>query len=576
MNIFQKIFNFNRAAKLPEPYESGGTFYLPTSDIDINPIRDDAQAYQSNTGYVYVAVNRLAHDVSVHPYQIRTPTDSNNTDDWQIATGGQVAQLKALLKRPNANTTWRQFLYVTDVSWSLTGQFFWHIITQNGKPVGLEFIPTHWITRPEFVQKDKVQVHTGWQVAVPGYAETFISKDDMVRAYIPDPADPFDAISPLEAVASAHYLGQYMRGYGLSIFKNGGGVPAGILSTDQLLNEDQIKDISERWEQKYKYTRDKIAVLNKGTKYQTIALPFENLDFEKINASVEDLVLAAYAVPRAVLGLSRDYNKANMNGALIAYLNYGLKPRLSIYEDSLNTHVIPRFFGKADLLLPSSDYALVFDKPELEDREAHRAEWKEKLQLGTCTVNEYRVAMGERKTPDGDVYLVPANVAVTPDYDEYLKGMEEAKAQAAKEAQQKPAPAEKALEDTLTELVAVQIKGNELPESVNNSLHNVDLEPIYKSLEALAEDNRLLKRTMAVEKKYKQLRAYFAGMHTKEKNNHCVDWKKDADLRLEMGLIEDMPELKSVEGETRDEYYERLKGKDGKVLAERIIDAQIV
>ncbi len=590
MNLFQRIFNRNRAAPLPAPYDSGMGLWLPTTDIDLNPIQSDEDAYNSNTGYVYVAANRLATDVSLAPYQIRKPTDSNNTDEWQIATDGKVKELKRLLKKPNADTTWQQFIQVTDLSWSLTGQFFWHIVTKAGVPVGLQFIPSHWVSRPIFDSKNDTYVHVGWSISAPGYGEQIIPKQDIIRCYIPNPADPFDAISPLEAVASAHFLSQYMRGYGLGVLKNGGGVPAGILTSDQDLTPKQADDISERWEQKYKYTRDKVAVLGKGAEYKAIALPFENLDFTKINESVEDLILSAFNVPRAVLGLSRDYNKANMTGALIAYQNYGLKPRLSIYEGALNDFVIPRFFGKTvlgqQLFVPESDYALIFDKPILEDREAHRIEWDNKLKNGTVKINEYRIAMGERASPDGDVYLVPANVIPIKNYDEYIKQLKDMQKQAMATTKDKMNGAdnkekpdakkeEKNLDDELLNtLCDITLQAYQVPELAleapkeDNQADYVQ-ELAQKALQAIEEADKLRKQ-IEIDKKYKQLRAFFAG----KQKNKVVPLNYSEDEYTQLGITVDLMEfIHPKDNEPDTDYYERMKGETGKMLAERIINS---
>jgi phage portal protein BeeE len=588
MNIFQRIFK-SRAAKLPEPYSNGDSLFLPTTDIDLNPIQSYEQAYDSNTGYVYVAVNRLSDDVMNSTYQIRKPTDSNKTDDWAIATGSEVDSIKRLLKRPGGNLTWQQLIKVTDVSYSLTGQFFWHIVTNGGKPVGLQFIPSHWVSRPIFESnRNTLYKHTGWAITVPGYAEQIIPIEDIVRYYIPDPRDPFDAISPLEAVASAHMLNQYMRGYGLSVLKNGGGVPAGILSSDQDLTGKQADDIAARWEEKYKYTRDRLAVLGKGAKYQSIALPFESLDFTKVNESLEDLILAAYNVPRAVLGLSRDYNKANMTGALMAYLNYGLYPRLSIYENAVNDRILPRFFGKTvlgqALLVPESNYALVFDKPELEDREAHRMEWKEKLQLGTVQINEYRIAMGEKAAPDGDVYLVPANVVPIKDYGEYMKKLEAMEKHAMATAKDKQNGAdnsekpdkkkeEKSADDLIIDAVfdvalqAYQMPDKALEPPVETPSADYVQELAAKALQAI-EEAQTLRKSIEVDKLYKRIRAFFAG---KQKNSSPNSFILYVRQELEDLGISGFPELIKKEDELNNDYFERLKGKDGKAMAERVI-----
>src|SRR5690606_31538979 len=237
-----------------------------------------------------------------------------------------------------------QFLEVTDLHFSLAGQAFWHIITDNDSPIGLEVVYPHWVQEPA-VEGGRL---VGWKVLKPGQGLITLRAEDVVRIYRPHPLSQFMAASVVEAAAASHYFDLYLRAYGMTLFRNDGGIPAGLLTSDQVLTSDQMDFMRETWRQRYSQSRGEVAVLGAGTKYEQLGISPGDLKFLEVGQFTRDQVLSLFRVSPALLGVTGDSNRANMEAALWGFQRHTLRPRARRYMEALNTRVIPRFQDARD------------------------------------------------------------------------------------------------------------------------------------------------------------------------------------------------------------------------------------
>src|SRR5690606_23897613 len=115
-------------------------------------------------------------------------------------------------------------------------------------------------------------------------------------------------------------------------------------------------------------------------------------------------ILAMFRVPPAVMGTTKDFNKANSEAAMVSYQRQALKPRLRRYEDALNRYVLPALGGEG--------LYLEFEDPVDKDRVTEQTLALNELKAGVIAVNEDRERRDLDPLPDGDVYFVPTNVSI--------------------------------------------------------------------------------------------------------------------------------------------------------------------
>lgn len=499
-----------------------------TTTPDTNPITTRTEQLQNALGWVAAAVTVISEDVRAADWDAWRKTGSDR-EDWKAITTSPILDI---LENPNPRDTLADVLELTDQHFSLTGMWFWHLIRagERGRVTGFEVIYPNWVTEPVFT----MGAHTGWRVTVPGHTPTTLPKADIIWGRRPHPIDPWGALSQLQAAANAHYTDLYTRAYAHTLLRNDGGIPAGLLSTDQEISTDQADAIRARWREQYGQSHGDIAVLGQATKYQTLGIPVQDLDFLKIGDFNREQILAMFRVPPAVLGQTRDFNRANAEAALIAYQRHALQPRLARYQDVINRALLPAL-GERGVFFEFRDPV---DSDDIAEADQARSD----LTAGAITVNEYRERIGLDPTSSGDVFLVPTTVAIKAALEE-----DEPEPEPQPAPPQLPAPAEG--DDQATE---------------DESGRAID----RLELAALRRDNLDLRRAAFEERWYRAWRGTVSGwMTTARKNGYADDWTPPMG-DLEAARVDTLPDR--LEGEDTLAYLERLKGPTGKELAKEV------
>jgi len=403
----ERFYNFlglfqGRADGLGLPYPSNHGFLIPGSDIDASPINTQEEALTQYNGWVFAAASLIAEEMRAVPWDlwIRSRRDRSS---WTIDDTSSTYNI--LTSPAGQGTTWGDLIEITDLHYSTVGEAYWHVLRNPaGNAVGLETIYPHWVSKPR-IEHGRL---TGWWVQRPGGAAQILPADDVIRIHRPHPLAPFQAASAVEAAAVSHYFDLYLRAYGMTLVKNDGGVPAGLLTSDQELEPEQQDAIRERWRNRYANRRGDVAVLSKGAKYQPIAIPISDIKFLEAGQFTREQVLGLFRVSPAMLGLVSDANRANMEASLWGFQRHTLKPRVLRYQEVINTRVLPLFEREAGRRF--FEFHSVVDR----DRSSLVAEANDQLERGAITVNEYRQQMGQQPLEgQGNVFLVPNTVTVT-------------------------------------------------------------------------------------------------------------------------------------------------------------------
>lgn len=447
-------------------------------------------------------------------------------EDWVEAPRHPAA---LAIAAPNPTQTLADVLEITDLHFSLTGQWFWHLIRARpgGPALGFEVIYPQWVSEPTFVDG----LHAGWRVTVPGHPPKVLPVEDVVWGRRPHPADPWKALSQVEATAASHYADLYTRAYAYSVMRNDGGIPAGIISSDQELTSEQADAIQERWRQRYSQSHGEVAVFGAGSKWQGIGIPMQDLKFLEMGDFNREQILAMFRVPPAVMGQSKDFNRANSDAAMVAYQRQALRPRLRRYEDALNRYVLPALGGDG--------HYLEFEDPVDKDRATEQQLALNDLKAGVITVNEYRDLADLDRLPDGDVYFVPSNVSIK----------ETLEPQPPPPALQPDPPGEQQPDEE--DEVEEELEEVEEPERAAERLELV----------ALRAKARRLEVEQAREKWYRAFRSTVAKwMSAARAQGYPDDWQPPSD---------ELPTAPLPERGKRTliEYLEHLKGPGGKELA---------
>jgi phage portal protein BeeE len=405
LTLKERLSVLIRGAPLPIPRKGGGLIALtiPNPEIDLQPIKTRQQKLEAFAGWVYAATTTIMTDVGQEAWKLvrRTgdrPEDVDPIDDSQIP---------GHFKRPNDFLTFQDAIELTTLHLDLAGEAFWHIITagpESEDAVGFEIVYPHWVEDP-IVERGRL---VGWRVSIPGVAEGHrqIAARDMIFFRYPHPREPLCGASPVEAFALSFELDMQSRGYGAGLLKNNA-IPPVVISTEQDLADKDADFISERWKDRHLQRPGEPAVIGKGSKVQLLGLTLQQIGLDVIDKMTRQQVFGTYGVPEFLKGIVEDVNRATAQASTRVYQRNVIKPRLLRIAKGVNGFLIPRIPEVQDLVFK-------FDNPVQEDLEFQLEKVDKLMERGMITVNQGLLMLGEDEQPDGDVFLVPANVERIP------------------------------------------------------------------------------------------------------------------------------------------------------------------
>lgn len=402
MSIWDWVLRpFRRAQELPQP-RPGSTFVIvPGTEPDAFPITKKEDQLAAYAGWVYAATSLIAQDVRAAEFTLWQKS-GRDRKQWKQVDDHPLLRLFA---RPTITHTWGDLLELTQLNLDLAGDAFWHLVTdQSDKVIGIQPVMSHWVQEP-VIEDGRL---AGWWVQVPGWGtRRMIPIRDMIWFRYPHPLEPWRGASPVEAFAATYHFDLYLRAYGATLMRNDAGIPAGVITTEEELTEEEADILRERWRDRYYRRRDGVAVLGKGAEYRPIAIPLSDLRFLEVGRFTRDQILAIYRVPASKLGLVEDVNRANADANDRTYKANSLRPRLRRLEEAINVYVLPRILGAE-----ARRYYFEFADPVETDPQLELQRLSIGLKGGAVTINEYREAAGLDPLPGGDKVLLP--VALTP------------------------------------------------------------------------------------------------------------------------------------------------------------------
>lgn len=207
-------------------------------------------------------------------------------------------------------------------------------------------------------------------------------------------------VSPMQAVWIQSELDRQANYWNWKFFQNWASV-RDILTTPQSVPTEAKKEALAQWKDNFQWTNNahKVAILDNWLQYQSVAPSQKEMDFVETRRFTRDEILAIYKVPKAIIGITDDVNRATAQVAQSIFAEVCLQPLCKLIEDQLNKKVF-QWIGIFEFV----DYIT-------DDIEQVMNDYK----IGTITVNEYREQRGRAPIEWGNVLLTsePANQTMT-------------------------------------------------------------------------------------------------------------------------------------------------------------------
>lgn len=194
-------------------------------------------------------------------------------------------------------------------------------------------------------------------------------------------------VSPMQAVAIQAEMDNTANRYNWNFFKNNGSVRE-VLKTAQQMKPENKERLISKWKSEYQGVNNahKIAVLDNWLEYQSVSPSQKEMDFVESRRFTRDEIFAIHKVPKAVVGVTDDVNRANAVTAERTFYKVCIKPLAKQIQERLNQTLF-MWIG-------------VFEFVNVVPVDAEQL--KMDYDAGAITTNEYRRERWYQQIKDGD------------------------------------------------------------------------------------------------------------------------------------------------------------------------------
>jgi HK97 family phage portal protein len=294
-------------------------------------------------GWLFACTSKIANDVA--------------DAEWKAYRKGEEDPLKSskaldLLLNPNPFFDTFTTLELTQMYMDLVGKCFWYIAKDRaGRPSQI------WVISPlnMTIIPDKDNYIQGY-IYQAGAQRVPLSTDEVIMFKYQDPNNPYDGVSPANAAAVPLESDKFAATWNRNFFYNNA-EPQGIVSFPDGVEEDDFQAWMEKWNDKYGGVGNakKTAFIRGGqVSYTAIQISQKDMDFYNLRMSNRDEILGIFGVPKSILGIVEDVNRANAEASEYTYMKHTISSRVKRFQNKLNNEFVP-LFGEEDVELRSNN-----------------------------------------------------------------------------------------------------------------------------------------------------------------------------------------------------------------------------
>jgi len=314
--------------------------------------------------------------------------------------------LRQLIQAPNSEMAEYDFWSANVIYEDLAGTAYWEKErSAAGRVVGL------WPLRPDWVRpvKSSSEFISYYEYEIAGTNRKIpIAKEDVLTFKNFDPLNMYQGWPPAAVAARVGDVDNSTTDF-IKMFWERGGMPMGILTTKQHLQDAAIKGIRRRWKTRYGGSDKWLApaVLDADATYQKTGSTFNEMGFEVLDERNEARICMVMDVPPilvgAAVGLKRS-TYSNYAEARKAWWQDTLSAMFQHYDDTINARLVPDF---GDNIYVKWDFSKVAAYQE--EAEKLWLRYQAALTGGGITVNEFREGVNLPRLRNGDVLIRTLN-----------------------------------------------------------------------------------------------------------------------------------------------------------------------
>lgn len=347
---------------------------------------NDATLLASNKNWVFVCTNAIAKNISAIELKLRKYNTSG--DDEEIYDH----EVLALLQKPNRFQTGKDFMYMIAAHLELTGNAY---ILKDDIKNPKELLPL--LPSQVTIKYDKENPAVV-QYVVRGYGkQKTYDSEFIIHIKQPNPQNIFKGKGTLEAIAEWVDVDSAATEFNRLFFQNGA-APSGILKTDAT-DQKGLKIAKEGFEMRYQgaLNMHKTAVLPKGAEYTALSSP-KDMQFTEADARFRDKILSGFGVPKSVVGIVEDVNRANAESSNYVFMAFTIDPKMKNIVSYLDYMLLEAFGLKGHYFTYDN---IIPDNEDLKLRKNQTALAGQAYE----SINEVRASEGKPPIENGDYVM---------------------------------------------------------------------------------------------------------------------------------------------------------------------------
>lgn len=375
----------------------GNPFPVDFGDGFQTGLRLDARGYKE-VPTIYACVMAIARAISLCYPQHMVPEGGRHVKSL-------TSPASRILRKPNAYETWPQFIMNLVAQMMFDGEAMAYAVRDDRFAItSLHRLPSGAAMPHIDVESGAIFYYIGSNPMEVAGIEAIAPARDILHLRRYTPRHPLIGESDIKAAAMAAGINVALTGNQLAFYSQMSR-PSGILSTDQLLNKDQMLQLREAFEEQSKgLNAGKIPVLAGGLKFNSMSVNSQDAQLVQAQRMSIEEIARVFGVPLPVIGDLSHATLTNIEATINFWLSTGLGSILENVERSFDA-----LFGIA------ADEFIEFDVGALlrMDFQARVEGLSKGIQGGLISPNEARAREGLPPVSGGDqVFLQQQMVPV--------------------------------------------------------------------------------------------------------------------------------------------------------------------
>lgn len=267
---------------------------------------------------------------------------------------------------------------------------------EQNRPVELWNVPPHWVKMTPYLG------NPGYTITSTSGLTMTVPVEDMFFMKQLNPLDPFmRGLGIAESIADEVEIDEYAAKFQKRFFYNDATPPLLFHMPDA--TDEQLKAFMARWNKRHKGVENshKAAAFTGDIDVKLLGSnDTRNLGFIESRESMRDAVLEHFGVPREIMGITENSNRATADAAQYIYAKNVLMPRINNREEAINKQLLPLF---------GTNLVWRYDTIVPYDQDFNKEKAREGWDAGLMTKNEARSLLGLPDIEGGDVFKVSIN-----------------------------------------------------------------------------------------------------------------------------------------------------------------------